>query len=199
MQRQLTETTHKVSALLACLCFVLIREDWERLPFVWKTRKFRWEFKWNGLSRGKFSGKKVILFEVLPFYRFYRNDRDFLYHSSGLLVPGFMSRESEKIYRYFVNGTTQSRSCFRCQKKHTSTIWRKFFTGISVQMVSALECLTICICHKIDSTLSSLILSPFVLVRPGFAKNPRPPVWQTGSYPTELTGRPCYKRRLNVK
>ena len=53
-------------------------------------------------------------------------------------------------------------------KKNTTTTWRKFFTGISVQMVSALECLTICICHNVDSTLSSFILGPFVLVRPGF-------------------------------
>ena len=68
----------------------------ERLPFVWKTRKFRGEFKWNGSSRWKFSGKKVIPFQVLPFSLFYRNDRNFLYHLFGLLVPGFMSRESEK-------------------------------------------------------------------------------------------------------
>ena len=27
----------------------------ERLPFVWKIRKLRGEFKWNGSSRGKFS------------------------------------------------------------------------------------------------------------------------------------------------
>ena len=40
--------------------------------------------------------KKVIPFEVLPFSRFYRNDPIFLYHLFGLLVPGFMSRESEK-------------------------------------------------------------------------------------------------------
>ena len=40
--------------------------------------------------------KKVIPLEVLPFSRFYRNDRNFLYHLFGLLVPGFMSRESEK-------------------------------------------------------------------------------------------------------
>ena len=56
---------------------------------------------------------------------------------------------------------------YRCQK-NTSNIWRKFFTGISLQMVSALECLTICICHNIDGPLSSLILSLFVLVWPGF-------------------------------
>ena len=67
----------------------------ERLPFVWKTRKFLGEFKWSGSSRWKFSGKKVIPFEVLPFSRFYRNDRNFLYHLIGLL--GFVSRESEKL------------------------------------------------------------------------------------------------------
>ena len=36
--------------------------------------------------------KKVIPFEVLPFFRSYRNDRNFLYHLFGLPV----SRESEK-------------------------------------------------------------------------------------------------------
>ena len=35
-------------------------------------------------------------FEVLPFSRFYRNDRNFLYHLFRLLLPGFMSREREK-------------------------------------------------------------------------------------------------------
>ena len=40
------------------------------------------------------------------------------------------------IYRYFVNGTTQSCSCFQCQK-NTSNIWRKIFNEISKQMVSA--------------------------------------------------------------
>ena len=95
MQRQFTATTHKVSAFLACLCLVLIREDYERLPFEWNTRKFRGEFKWNGSSRWKFFRKKVILFEVLPFSRFYRNDRNFLYYLSGLLVPG-LCREKAK-------------------------------------------------------------------------------------------------------
>ena len=75
----------------------LAAENEERLPSVMKTRKFRREFKWNGLSWWKFSGKKnVIPFEVLPFSRFYRNDRNFLYHLLGLPVPSFKSRESEK-------------------------------------------------------------------------------------------------------
>ena len=41
--------------------------------------------------------KKVIPFEVLPFSRPYRNDRNFLYHLLGLLVPGFLCRESENV------------------------------------------------------------------------------------------------------
>ena len=40
--------------------------------------------------------KKVIASEVLPFSHFYRNDQNFLYHLFGLLVPGFILRESEK-------------------------------------------------------------------------------------------------------
>ena len=47
--------------------FSLLYKKRECLPFVWKTRKFRGEFKWNGSSRWKFSNKKVIPFEVLPF------------------------------------------------------------------------------------------------------------------------------------
>ena len=42
--------------------------------------------------------KRFIPVEILlePFFRFYRNDRNFLHHLLGLLVPGLMSRESEK-------------------------------------------------------------------------------------------------------
>ena len=50
----------------------------------------------DGSSRRKFSGKKVIPFEVLPFSGVYQNDRNVLYHLFGLQVPGFKSRESEK-------------------------------------------------------------------------------------------------------
>ena len=46
-------------------------------------------------SRRKFSGKKVIPFEVLPFSGFYRNDRNFLYHLFGLQWKA-LSREREK-------------------------------------------------------------------------------------------------------
>ena len=42
-----------------------------------------------------------------------------------------------KIYCYFVNGTTQSRSCFRYQKKNQYHLTENQFTEISVQMVNA--------------------------------------------------------------
>ena len=53
-------------------------QDKERLPFVWKTRKFLGEFKWNGSSRWKFSKKKVI-----PF--FWNSDCLFIYLIYGVL------------------------------------------------------------------------------------------------------------------
>ena len=40
--------------------------------------------------------KKSNTFRGITFFRFSRNNRNFLYHLFGLLVPGFMSRESEK-------------------------------------------------------------------------------------------------------
>ena len=52
--------------------------------------------------RWKFSEKKVIPFEVLPFSPFYRNDRNFLYHLFGLPVLGSKSRENEKFTGIFL-------------------------------------------------------------------------------------------------
>ena len=59
--------------------------------------------------------KKEIPLEVLPFSRFYRNDRNFvpfIWITSARLHV----QRKRKLYRYFVNGTTQSRACFWCQK-----------------------------------------------------------------------------------
>ena len=44
----------------------------------------------------RFPVKIIILSKVLPFSHFYRNERNFLYLLFGLLLPGFMSKESEK-------------------------------------------------------------------------------------------------------
>ena len=86
---------HNKGSAFSLVIFRLWVFELERLPFVWKTRKFRGEFKWSGSSRWKVSEKKVMAFEVLPLSRFYRNDRNFWYHLFGLV--GFMSRESEKL------------------------------------------------------------------------------------------------------
>ena len=77
----------------------------ERLPF-------RGELKWNSRSWWKFSGKKKYLSRYclfrpkfsVPFVRI---------TSAKLHVE-----RKWKIYRYFVNGTTQYPFCFRCQKKY---------------------------------------------------------------------------------
>ena len=50
-----------------------------------------------------------------------------------------------------------------------------------------LESLTICWCNYKGSTFSSVILRPWVLVRP--ESNSRPPAWQPDAQPTELTVR----------
>ena len=71
---------------------------------------------------------------IFPFSHFYRNDRNFLYHLFGLLVPGFMSRKQKNLPD-FVNDTTQSGSCFRCQKEIRVPFDGNALTEISVQMV----------------------------------------------------------------
>ena len=69
--------------------------------------------------------------EIFLFSRFYRNDRNFLYHLFGLPVPGLKSRESEKF------------TCilYMVQLNHVSVFGAESFRSeifhISVQMVSA--------------------------------------------------------------
>ena len=132
---------------------VIVYQDIERLTLVWKTRKFREELKWNGSSRWKFSGKKIIPFEVLPFFPFLPKRPKYSVPFVWITSARLQVERKRTICRYFVNGTTQSRSCFRCQK-NTSTIWRKFFTEISVQMVSA---------HSIISVSDSNLFTTYVL------------------------------------
>ena len=82
--------------------------DPERSPFAWKTRKLRGKFKWSGSSQWKF-----------------------WITSARLHVE-----RKWKIYRYFVNVTTQSFSCFQCQKQYQCHLMA-IFHEISVQMASA--------------------------------------------------------------
>ena len=78
----------------------------ERLPFVWKTRKFRGEFKWNGSSRRKIFRKRGIPFEVLPFSNSYREFSDRRRPFVWITSARPHVERKWKIYWYFVNGTT---------------------------------------------------------------------------------------------
>ena len=79
--------------------------------------------------------KKGNTFRGIPFFPFLPKRPKFSVTFVWITSARLHVERKRKIYRYFVNGTTQSRSCFRCQK-NTSTIRRKFFTEISVPMVS---------------------------------------------------------------
>ena len=92
----------------------------ERLPFVWKTRKFRGEFKWNGSSRWKFSGKKKCLSRYSLFPVFTETTEICCIPFVWITSARLHAKKKRKLCRYFVNCTTQSRSCFRRQK-NTST------------------------------------------------------------------------------
>ena len=108
----------------------------KRLLFIWKTRKFR-EKKSNGSvhSGGNFPGKKVIPFEVLPFSHFYGNDRNFLYRLFGLPSARLHVERKQKFTGTLKMVQLNPVPVF-VAKKYTSTIWRKFCTKISVQMVN---------------------------------------------------------------
>ena len=103
----------------------------ERLPSVWKTREFRGEFKRNGSSRRKFSGKKVnSTFRGITFYPFLPKRPKFSVPFFWITSATLQVERKRKIPRYFVNGTTQSRSCFQCQKKyqyHLTEIFHRNF------------------------------------------------------------------------
>ena len=101
--------------------------DPERLPFVWKTRKLRGKFKWSGSSRWKVSGKKSNTFRGITFSPFLPKRPKFSVPFVWITSARLHVERKWKIYRYFVNVTTQSFSCFSA-KNNTSAIWWQFFT-----------------------------------------------------------------------
>ena len=69
-----------------------------------------------------------------------------------------------KIYRYFVNGTTQSRSCFRCEKKyqyHLTEIFHRNFRTNGKHSLHSVLCLPKCF---LQVTFVVLVLIPCNLV-----------------------------------
>ena len=89
----------------------------ERLLFVWKTRKFRKEFICNGSLRWKFFREKSNAFRGITFFPFLPKGSKSPVPFSWITSARLQVERKRKIYRYFVNGTTQSRSCFLCHKK----------------------------------------------------------------------------------
>ena len=102
-----------------------------------QARKFRKEFICNGSSRWKVFREKSNAFRGITFFPSLPKGPKSPAPFSWITSARLQVERKRKIYRYFVNGTTQSRSCFRCHKKIPVILWRKFFTEISVQMVSA--------------------------------------------------------------
>ena len=109
----------------------------ERLLFVWKTRKFRKEFICNGSSRWKFFREKSNAFRGITFF-------PFLPKGPKFPLPFFLdyqcqapSREKAKNLPVFCKWYNSIPFLFSVPQKNTSDILRKFFTEISVQMVSA--------------------------------------------------------------
>ena len=80
--------------------------------------------------------KKSNTFRGIIFFPFLPRRPRFSVPFAWITSARLHVERKRKIYRYFVNDTTESRSCIRYQN-NTSTIWRKIFTEVSVQMVSA--------------------------------------------------------------
>ena len=64
------------------------------------------------------SGQKVMPFEVFPFFPFLPKQPKFSVPFVWIASGRLQVERKRKSYLYFVNGTTQSRSCFRYQKKY---------------------------------------------------------------------------------
>ena len=80
--------------------------------------------------------KKSNTFRGITFFPFLPKRSKFSVPFVWITSARLHVQRRRKIYRYFVNDTTQSSSCFRCQK-NASIIRREIFTEISAQMVSA--------------------------------------------------------------
>ena len=67
---------------------------------------------------GEIFQKKSNTFRVITFLPFLPKRPKFSVPFVWITSARLHVQRERKLYRYFVNGTTQSRSCFRCQKKY---------------------------------------------------------------------------------
>ena len=80
--------------------------------------------------------KKRNTFRRITFFPFFPKKPKFSVPFVWITSAWLLAERKRKIYRYFVNGKTQFRSCFGANK-NSSSISRKFFIEISLQIVSA--------------------------------------------------------------
>ena len=104
----------------------------ERLPFVWKTWKFLRRIRMERFIPMEIFREKSNTFRGITFFPFVPKRSKFSVPFVRTTSARLHVQRRQKIYRYFVNCTTQSRSCFRCQK-NASTIRREIFTEISAK------------------------------------------------------------------
>ena len=74
--------------------------------------------------------EKSNTFRGITFFTFLPKRPQFSVPFVLITSAGLQVERKRKVYRYFVNGTTQSRSCFRCQKKyqyHLTEIFHRNF------------------------------------------------------------------------
>ena len=113
------------------------QDNQERLPFVWKTRKFRGEFKWNGFILVEIFREKSNTFRGITFFPFLAKQPKFSVPFVWITSTRLQVERKRKIYRYFVNGTLNPVPVFGPKKKKIPVPFDGNFHQISVQMVSA--------------------------------------------------------------
>ena len=72
-------------------------QRYNSIPFLFSVPK-KYQYHLTEIFQRNFRGKRSRYY---LFSRFYGSERNFLYHLFGLLVPGFMSREGEKLIGIF--------------------------------------------------------------------------------------------------
>ena len=80
--------------------------------------------------------QKSNTFRSITFFPFFPKQPKFSIPFVWITSARLHVERKRKIYRYFLNGKTQFRSCFGANK-NSSSISRKFFIEISLQIVSA--------------------------------------------------------------
>ena len=137
--------------------------------------------------------KKGNTFRGIPFFPFLPKRPKFSVTFVSITSARLHVERKRKIYRYFVNGTTQSRSCFRCQK-NTSTIRRKFFTEISVPMVSVTSVFKGHIIHSFPSPLLRICLFLSIYTQLFHKKVQLTAHWKCGFPKKNLKGNEAFQR-----